>query len=183
MRKQVLTYMHTIDLDLQEEFEELKQEEKRITLNLARRGDSEVSEDGPPRRLRASQPLQPREDLEAALADVRERLQANAVARAGNIVEIVIQGMPRKKFRRLLTEHPPRDDVEADSAAGYNTDTFGDLFIQKCIVGTRSHKWHGRKPVPNEWDKWADEMSDVEWEDVFRACLAQTRGDQSVFPR
>ena len=58
--------------------------------------------------------------------------------------------------------------------------TFGDALIQACIV--RTENLDGRK-VPNKWDKWADEMTDGQWNEVFNACMHLTRDPNPSFPQ
>jgi hypothetical protein len=183
MRTRILNHFHTFHPEAQTEHERLAIEEKRLTRELARRGE----DDGEPVRRRMSEPP---EDLDAALVDVRAKMDEQRAIISSGVVRIVLGALPRGggrgAFRRLLTEHPPRDGDELDAQLGYNADTFGDALIQKCIVETRALAPDGTSgdPVPNEWDKWADEMSDGQWEEVFTACLALNKdGNPSVFPR
>ena len=178
MRTRVLNHFHTFHPEAQAEHDRLAIEEKRLTRELARRGD----DDGEPVRRRMSEPA---EDLDAALEDVRAKIEAQKAIIASGAVRIHLGALPRGggrgAFRRLLTEHPPRDDDELDKQLGYNADTFGDALIQKCIVRTENLSG---ETVDNEWGKWADEMSDGQWEEVFTACLALNKdGNPSVFPR
>jgi hypothetical protein len=83
-------------------------------------------------------------------------------------------------------EHPPREGDALDTQLGYNSDTFGDALIQASILETRALAPDGTSgdPVPNEWDKWADEMTDGQWEELFTACLDLNKsGNPTLFPR
>ena len=82
--------------------------------------------------------------------------------------DIVIKGLTRGERRRLLIEHAPREDDDLDAQVGYNADTFGDALIQACIVRTETLDG---VTVENEWAVWADQTTNGQWEEVFRACL------------
>lgn len=180
MRTRVLNHFHNFHPDAQAEFDRLVAEEKRLTLAIARRGEAPEE---PPKKRRASQPAEPVDDLDARLADVRARMDEQRKVIASGVVRIVVKGLTRGEFRRLLTAHAPRPDVDLDTQLGYNADTFGDALIQASIVSTSAHEMLGGGPVDNEWPAWADEMTNGQWEEVFRACMKLTNDGEPVFPR
>jgi hypothetical protein len=174
MRTRVLNHFHTFYPEAQAEHDRLALEEKRLTIAKARQGE----DDGQPARRRMSE--QP-EDLDAQLADVRARIEEQKAIIASGVVRLHLSGLGRKVFRRIITEHPPREGEALDAQLGYNADTFGEALVRACLIRTDSLDGD---PVPNEWDKWADEMTDGQWEEVFTAALKlQTDGNPSVFPR
>lgn len=175
MRTAVLNHFHTFHPEAQARFNELAAEEKRLSLELARRGEVDVDE--PPRRRRMSEPL---EDFEGDRELVREKMEEQREIIKSGVVRIIIKGLTRGEFRRLLIEHPARDGDTLDSQLGYNSDTFGDALIKACIV--RTEDLDGGT-VPNEWGEWADEMTNGQWEEVFRACLQLTNDGAPSFPR
>lgn len=177
MRSTVLNHCHTFHPDAQAEYDRLVLEEKRLTREKARRAEGD---DEAPVKRRMSQPL---EDVDAKLADVRAQMDEQRRVIASGWVRLVVTALPRKEFRRLLTEHAPREDVEADKHLGYNSDTFGEALIAACIDKTLAHELNGGDTVPNEWDKWADEMTDGQYEDIFTACLKLNTDGQPSFPR
>ena len=182
MRTKVLNHFHTFHPEAQEEFNRLAAEEKRLTRAMAREpeptdGPAPVRLDGRPRRL--SEPA--RADwIEAELADVRAKMDEQRKIISSGVVRIIIKGLTRGEFRRLLVAHPPRQGDPLDSKVGYNADTFGDALIQASILRTEDLDGN---PVPNEWDRWADEMTNGQWEDVFTACMKLTNDGEPVFPR
>ena len=182
MRTKVLNHFHTFHPEAQEEFNRLAAEEKRLTLAMAREpeptdGPAPVRLDGRPRRL--SEPA--RADwIESELADVRAKMDEQRAIISSGVVRIIIKGLTRGEFRRLLTAHPPRQGDDLDARMGYNADTFGDALIKACIL--RTEDLNGN-PVPNDWDQWADEMTNGQWEDVFTACMKLTNDPEPVFPR
>ena len=184
MRTKVLNHFHTFHPEAQEEFNRLAAEEKRLTRAMAREPD----DDGPaPVRLDGTRPRrrlsEPPADLEAELADVRATMDEQRKVIASGVVRIIIKGLTRGEFRRLLTAHPPRQGDDLDGKVGYNADTFGDALIKASIVKTIAHELNGGGPVPNEWDQWADAMTNGQWEDVFTACMKLTNDPEPVFPR
>lgn len=176
MRTRVLNHFHTFHPDAQAEHDRLALEEKRLTRDLARRGEQDP--DAPPRRM--SEPPPATEDVDAELADVRARIEEQKAVIASGVVRVVIKGLSRGEFRRLLTAHPPRDGDTLDAQLGYNSDTFGDAFVSASIV--RTEDLDGQ-PVDNQWAAWADDMTNGQWEEFFTACLKLTNDGQPVFPR
>ena len=182
MRTKVLNHFHTFHPEAQEEFNRLAAEEKRLTRAMAREpeptdGPAPVRLDGRPRRL--SEPARA-DRIEAELADVRAKMDEQRAIISSGVVRIIIKGLTRGEFRRLLTAHPPRQGDDLDTRMGYNADTFGDALIKACIL--RTEDLNGN-PVPNDWDQWADEMTNGQWEDVFTACMKLTNDPEPVFPR
>ena len=176
MRTRVLNHFVEFHPEAQAEFDRLAAEEARLTTALARRGEEAT---GQPRQ-RMSEPAPKSEDLAAELTDVRARMERERDIIKSGVVRVVIKGLTRGERRRLLIEHAPREDDPFDKQVGYNTDTFGDALIRACIVATQNLDG---EPVDNEWDKWADEMTNGQWEEFFRACLALTDEGQPAFPR
>ena len=180
MRTKVLNHFHTFHPEAQEEFNRLAAEEKRLTRAMAREpeptdGPTPVRLDGRPRRL-----SEPPDDLDAQLADVRAEMDEQRKVIASGVVRIIIKGLTRGEFRRLLTAHPPRSGDDLDARVGYNADTFGDALIRACILRTEDLDGN---PVDNEWDQWADDMTNGQWEDVFTACMKLTNDPEPVFPQ
>jgi hypothetical protein len=174
VRTRILNHFHTFHPEAQAEHDRLALEEKRLTRELARRGE----DDDQPVRRRMSQPV---EDIDAQLVEVRARIEEQKAIIASGVVRLHLAGLGRKVFRTLLTEHPPRDDEPLDGQVGYNVDTFGEALVAKCLIRTDSLSGD---PVPNEWDKWADEMTDGQWQEIYTAALnLQTDGNPNVFPR
>lgn len=181
MRTKVLNHFHTFRPEAQEEFNRLAAEEKRLTRAMAREPD----DDGPaPVRLDGTRPRrrlsEPPADLEAELADVRATMDEQRKIISSGVVRIIIKGLTRGEFRRLLTAHPPREGDPLDTRVGYNADTFGDALIKACILRTEDLDGN---TVPNRWDEWANEMTNGQWEDVFTACMKLTNDPEPVFPR
>jgi hypothetical protein len=173
MRTRVLNHFHTFHPEAQAELDRLAHEERELTRRMAREGGDEEA----PRR-RMSEPQKAISD--AVIAEVRAKMDEQRKVIASGVVRIVIKGLTRGEFRRLVTAHPPREGDDLDKRLGYNADTFGDALVKACIV--RTENLDG-EPVPNEWDKWADEMTNGQWDEVFTACMKITNDGEPVFPR
>ena len=177
MRTTVLNHFHTLHPEAQAEHDRLAVEEGVLKARIAERDEGEP-EVAPRRRM-----SEPPEDLDGRLAEVQAKMQEHRQAIASGVVRIVVKALTRGEFRRVLTAHPPREDDEYDARVGYNVDTFGDAFIQACILETRAHELLGGETVPNEWDAWADEMTNGQWQAIFTACMELTNDGEPVFPR
>lgn len=161
MRTRTLTFF--TDYDTVEEYGRLINEEKALSLALARR--SEVPPEERPKTRMSEKP----EDLKGKLAKVRADLEDARAAVEESMVCLTMTGLNRKEFRRLMVEHPPRDDDHLDLQVGYNGDTFPDALIQRCIVRVDNNSG---EPIDNEWDRWADEMPQGDWEEIFSKTMA-----------
>lgn len=180
MRTTVLNHFHTFHPEAQAEFDRLVKEESRLTLALARRGEVDVDEAQPKQRMSEKAP-----DLDADLAKVREQMEEQRRIIASGVVRIVIKGLTRGEYRRLLIEHGPREDDDLDQRMGYNVDTFGDALIQACITDAFAlgpDGEHGPR-ISIAWDEWADQMTNGQWDEVFRACLKLTNDPSPSLPQ
>ena len=171
MRTRVLNHFHTFHPEAQAEFDRLAAEEKRLLLVEARRDEG----DKPKRRM--SEPV---DDLAGQIEAVRAAMDAQRDIIASGVVRVVIKGLSRGEFRRLMVAHPPREDDALDRRLGYNADTFGDALVTACIERTESVSGEA---VENRWPQWADEMTNGQWEEFFTACLKLTNEGEPSFPQ
>ena len=181
MRTKVLNHFHTFHPDAQDEFNRLTVEEKRLTLAIARKAEGD---DLPAPKRRASQKLP--KPLEDELAAVRARMDECRKVIASGVVRLVVRGLPRGEFRRLVVKHPPLEtdaDPEMSKAVGYG-DSFIDALIVACTVKTLAHELSGGEEVPNEWlEKWGPETTDGLAGEIFEECIKLNREGQPHFPR
>lgn len=174
MRTRVLNYFHTFHPEAQAEHDRLAREDARLALEQARQPEV-PAEDRPKRRMSEKS-----RDVEAERAQVQAALAEQAEVIKSGVVRIHIKGLTRSEFRRLLIAHPAREDDQLDAQVGYNVDSFGEALIEACIIRTEDLDGN---PVPNEWGAWADEMTNGQWEEVFRACLSLTNEGTPSLPR
>ena len=176
MRTKIINHFHTFHPEAQAELSRLAAEEKRLTLTLARRGEDNDTD--PPRKRRASEPA---EDIPGELVRVRAAMDEQRAVVASGVVRITIKGLTRGEFRRLHAANPPRDGDALDQQLGYDSDHFGEALIRASILSTTDLDGN---PVPNEWDRWADDMTNGQWDEMFRACLALTNdGQPALYPQ
>ena len=175
MRTKIINHFHAFHPEAQAEVARLAAQQKRLMLALARRGDDDEAE---PRKRRASEPA---EDVAGELARVRDALGEQRAVIASGVVRIAIKGLTRGEFRRILAANPPRDGDDLDQQLGYDADRFGEALIAASILSTTDLDGN---PVPNEWDRWADDMTNGQWDEMFRACLALTNdGQPALYPQ
>lgn len=177
MRTTVLNYFHTFHPEAQAELDRLVKEDARLALEQARQAETPL-EERPKQRMneKARDFDAERSELKAAIEEQREVI-------ASGVVRLVVKGLNRGEYRRLLSAHAPREGDPLDEQLGYNADTFGDAFIQACIVKTLAHEVNGGGPVENRWDEWADEMTNGQWDEIFRACLRLTNDPNPSLPQ
>ncbi len=173
MRTRVLNHFHTFHPDAQAEHDRLAKVERDLTRKLAAKGDED---DQPKRRMSEAGEVVGL----AMIEEVRAQIEEQKKVIASGVVRVVIKGLTRGEFRRLLTAHSPREGEALDAQLGYNSDTFGDALISACIVSTTDLDG---QPVDNDWATWADEMTNGQWEEFFTACLKLTNDGEPAFPR
>lgn len=195
MRTTVLNHLHTQHPEAQAEFDRLAAEERRLSLEKARAGEESLE---PPKKQRMSEKVVKR-DFDAELEDVRAAMDVQREIIASGWVRLVVKGLNRGEYRRLMIKHGPRDDDPLDQQLGYNVDTFGEALIQACLIKTLAHELSGGKAIWSrpasdfslpledqevcpDWDAWADAMTSGQWEDVFRGCLEITRDPNPAPP-
>lgn len=134
-------------------WQQLAQREKKLVL------ERERAENG--KRTPFTRKInQTRKEMDTVAADIA----------SGQIV-VTVEGLPRGKYRQLLTAHPPREGDDLEARVGYNVDTFGaDLLRAATIAAVDSDG----KTVPLAVDAWVDDETGVaagDFERWFRAAL------------
>jgi hypothetical protein len=71
---------------------------------------------------------------DAPAAGIEERIAAVKTQMAESTITVVLRAVPRRRWLRLINEHPPRDGDHADKNIGVNTATFFDAAIRACWV-------------------------------------------------
>lgn len=89
-----------------------------------------------------------------ALAD-----EAEARARA-----ITLQALPRKAYRALVGDNPPREGDDGDLELGFNRDTMGDDLVPASIMG-------GQFPSVADRDEFLDALADGDFEKLYVAAI------------
>lgn len=85
-------------------------------------------------------------------------------------VTLAVTAIPRRKFRALMADHPPRSGNEDDADAGFNVDTFGDDLVPACITT--------EFPSIADRDALLDSLSDAQWGRLVSAAVSANIGGQ-----
>lgn len=79
---------------------------------------------------------------------------------------IDMQPLPRKKWREIVTAHPPREGNDTDRFYGFNYETMGDDLVPASIVA----------PEYAKADDFLDSLSDGQFSKLFSAAVLLNRG-------
>lgn len=140
----------TVYLMQSDDIERAKQLESAIAVAAAH----DEAESDQPKRANDPTPSH----MKAALSEF-DAFMAEAEERAR---VVVVQALPRREYRTLRGEHPPREGNEIDQAAGFNLDAFSDVLVPKC--------------APGETPAFLDGLSDGQWSQLFSAAVAVNEG-------
>lgn len=101
--------------------------------------------------------------------EAREAYNAAVAEAAERAVLVRVNQVGRKIFRRLLSEHPPREDHDVDQVLGYNDDTFGEALLMASVTepafGTVEAK-----------QAFLDNLADGDFEQLMETAVALNRG-------
>lgn len=116
------------------------------------------------------------------LKEIRARIDAAQEAMAGSVYAFTLRAITRSQYRDLVIAHPPRPGAADDAREGVNIESFGDALIADSIVGVTHHG------EPFEWshDDWtalADEMTDAQWTEFYRAAVNLNKRVTQVPPK
>jgi hypothetical protein len=110
-------------------------------------------------------------ELDDEIADLLEQMQAATIT-------LVLQALPRPKFRALIDEHPPRKDdggklTHPEDAIGVNASTFFEALVRVSVV----------EPVLDEETLTLlidERLDDRQWQDLTDAVWNLNRTSVNV---
>lgn len=125
----------------------------------------------------------------AVLAAAREYDAFVAEAGEKRAYRVTVEALPRKDWRALRKQHPPRvagdgvDEVEADQdkTLGFNVDELSEELVPKAIVSVT----RGGKPAftgAGAMTKWLDRLSDGDFQKIASAAV-RVNIDDSPAPK
>ncbi|MCG5464232.1 hypothetical protein MED01_002397 [Micromonospora sp. MED01] len=82
--------------------------------------------------------------------DIGEQITAVQDQMRADTIVFRMRGLGRKRWDRLMKEHPPRKDNDEDTQLGYNADTFMEALIRACTYS----------PDDLDDDTWAELLGD-----------------------
>lgn len=104
--------------------------------------------------------------------EVAERIAEVEAGIGASVVDFRVRAMGKTAWRKLVAEHAPRPDNEADLRAGHNVETFAEVATRKCVI----------EPAMDQatWDDFIDNLSDGGYEQLTDAMWKVNRSSVSV---
>lgn len=95
--------------------------------------------------------------------ELQEQIDAALEAMEASTITLTFTALPRRRFRALCDEHPPRSDAEgrtpARDRAGVNFDTFFPILVRESLIGPELST--------ADQDRLFDELlTDRQWDDL-----------------
>lgn len=112
----------------------------------------------------------------AAAVDAARRYQDFVEEAKGRAFAVVVEALPRKKWREVRDLHPPRDNEPMDAAYGFNVDTIGEDLVQPSITTVAL----GDETVlgtERERETFLDQLSEGDWSRLVSAAVKCNVGD------
>ncbi len=111
------------------------------------------------------------------IGELAEKLVALEEQMREHTYTFLIRALPRRDFRQLLADHPPRQDGEGeldkrDATVGLNTATFFDAMIRACLVDPELDD--------ETWTELENKLSDRQYESLSDAAWAVNQADVSI---
>lgn len=108
-----------------------------------------AAKDAPPLGMLDGDPVG---DVRAALQAAKEAHDAYLADAETRAIKAVLHALPRKKYRALVNDHPPRDGNEGDKGLGFNDETFGEVLVPLSLASPTFD-------TTAERDEFLDELS------------------------
>ena len=118
-------------------------------------------------------------DTGSDLAAAKLALQVACEEAEPRAVVVVVQHLGRRKFRTLVSAHPPRDGEKEDEYLGVNADTFPEALLE--FVDDADPDSPARTIVEPEFvnkaavAKFLDSLSDADYNRIFRKAMVLNR--------
>lgn len=100
-----------------------------------------------------------------------------------------LRALMRPRFNEIVALHPPRQDNDDDKEAGLNRETFFDALLmakeKKSDVGTIVEVRDANGELvdfdpESEWPDLADQMTDLQYQDIANLAYVLNRGRVSI---
>lgn len=124
----------------------------------------------------------PHRALRTRIAELAEEMQPH-------ILLLRLRALSRPKFRKLRTEHPPRQDdgkvMDVDQAVGVNIETFFDALVRRCVAGSVDVDAAGEETVEPLTDEYVtmlldERISDGQWKTLADSAWSINRRDVAL---
>lgn len=77
-----------------------------------------------------------------------------------------VRGLSEPEWRAIVAANPAREEDEADATLGYNTDTFFDDLVKRCLVPA---------PSDEQWASMVEVLSSGQFEELRDAAIGASR--------
>lgn len=106
---------------------------------------------------------------------------------AGRTLHVVLEALPRRPYRHLVDQHPPRKDPDGkthpDDGLGLNYETFPPALAKACIIGHKPDPdGDAVEPLDPEYVAWLvdDFATDRQVQNLSSAAFDANRGNDAV---
>ena len=113
-------------------------------------------------------------EVEAFDAAVLERDEFAAEAEERGVT-VVLNALPRKTWRALVADHPPREDKDSDKQVGVNEDALAEVLVPKSID-------HDASTITGDVGLFLDALSDYDFDRLYVTAFALNRGAATADP-
>ena len=146
------------DLSARQEWEQAVQDEAAATLDSARRRMSDTK-----------------------LAEAHKRIDDAREAMAASELTFTLVALPRSEYTKLVAAHPAQPGIEQDEQQGVHVETFGDALLEASILRVNDADGTPLDFNPaKEWKQLADDMTDGQWSEFYRAAISLNKGTTAV---
>lgn len=104
-------------------------------------------------------------EYDAAVAEAAERG-----------LTVVVVALPRKQYRGLINEHPPREDNEQDRSWGFNYETLADPLVPASVPLVDPETEAVQFASEGDRQSFLDELSDGDFSRLYSAAIKVNQG-------
>ncbi len=101
-------------------------------------------------------------------ADLAQQYDALAEQAAERAWKVTLTALPRLEWKRMVANHPPREDNRSDAAVGVNEDTLPDELVPASVATI--------DPDPGDRGRFLSALNDVQFEHLYLTAFALNRG-------
>jgi hypothetical protein len=158
LRRTTVVLFQGDDYDLIEEKLAAAQTAARSSGRAARLGDDEDDLVPAEVKTRAA-------EYDAAVAEAVERGQT-----------VLVEALPRKTFRGLVVEHPPREDNDQDANWGFNYETLCDALVPASLPLVDRETAEAQFGSEAERQEFLESLSDGDFSRIYSAAIKVNQG-------
>lgn len=104
------------------------------------------------------------------IAEEHDAVVTEALERAVNVALVALD---RKKWRKMIADHPPREGHAGDKAVGVNEEEFADELVPASVLKMQPEPDEGRAA-------FLDSLSDAQFESLYLTAFTLNRGHRAA---